>query len=76
MGTELYAFTDALDAAAVTASILIQALNTKVPTQMYTDSKQCFDVYKREKHLAKNCLATSIAAARKAYERLGFERVS
>jgi len=49
MGGELYAFTDAFDAAYTLLLDVQKALGRKVTLNMFTDSKQVFDIVTRGK---------------------------
>lgn len=75
MGGELHAFTDAFNADIVLAVDLSRAVERKLPIQMFTDSKQVFDVITRGKSPTEKRLAVDVTAARDAYRRFHIDRV-
>lgn len=75
MGGELYAFTDAFDAAFILVQDLRRGMNQDIPIFMFTDSKQVFDIMTRGKRPMEKRLAIDVAAACNAYRRFEIERV-
>lgn len=63
MGRKLYAFTDAFDASVTLATDLSVASAQRVPIQMFTGSKQVFDLITRGKRPTEKCLAIDATAS-------------
>lgn len=71
---ELYAFIDAFNAGISIISDLCTAFGRNTTLQMFTDSKQVFDVIMRGRRPAKQHLAIDASAMRKVYERKKIDR--
>lgn len=69
MAGEVYAFTDAFDAAYIIKHDLELIYRQHLPLIMLTDSKQMFDVVTRASHTTEKRLMIYVAAAREAYQR-------
>lgn len=66
---EVFAFTACLDEAFTLRYDLEQLYNCRIPLNIFTDSKQLFDVVTRASHPTEKRLLIDVAAAREAYNR-------
>lgn len=69
MAGEVFAFTACLDEAFVLRYDLEQLYNCRIPLNVFTDSRQLFDVITRASHPTEKRLMIDVAAAREAYNR-------
>ena len=75
MAGEVYAFTAAFDEAFVIRYDLERLYGRRIPLNMFTDSKQLFDVVTKASHPTEKRLLIDIAAARQAYNRQDMSNV-
>ncbi|OSX76619.1 hypothetical protein BU14_0183s0011 [Porphyra umbilicalis] len=75
MAGEVYAFSAAFDEAFVIRYDLERLYRRRIPLNMFTDSKQLFDVVTKASHPTEKRLLVDIAAARQAYNRQDLSNV-
>ena len=69
MAEEVYAFTAAFDEAFIIRYDLERLYGRHIPINIFTDSKQLFDVVTKGSHPTEKRLMVDVAAARQAYTR-------
>jgi len=75
MAGEVYAFSAAFDEAFVIRYDLERIYRQRIPLNLFTDSKQLFDVVTKASHPTEKRLMVDVAAARQAYNRQDLSNV-